>query len=74
MCSMQASLNIYRLDHRKLLREQARAKSGWIARLGVDATEKANSDANDVYPSNHHMHLNPRYALLEIQCKPIDGF
>ena len=74
ICSMQASLNPYWLDHIKLLREQARNKGGHIARSGVDANEKSNSYANDVYPKNQHMYLNPRDALLEIQCKPLMGF
>ena len=74
ICSVQASLNCYRLCHINLLREQASAKGGRISRSGLYATEKSNSYANDVYPNNQHMHLNPRYALLAIQCEPIDGF
>ena len=45
-----------------------------IAHPGLYATEKANSYANDFYPNNQNMHLNPRDALLEIQLKPVDGF
>ena len=71
---MKASLNSSRLENLNLPREQVRAKGGRIARSGVDATKKSNSYANDVYPKNQHMHLNPRYALLVIQCKPIVGF
>ena len=67
---MQASLNRYWLEYLKILREQDRAKGGRIARSIVDAIEKANSYSNDVYPSNQHMHLNPRDALFSIQCKP----
>ena len=59
ICSMQASLNRYWLEHIKPLREQVRAKGGRIARLGVDATEKANSYANDIYPKTQHMYLKP---------------
>ena len=71
---MKASLNHYRLEHLNLLIEQARAKGGRIACLGLDETEKYNSYANYVYPNNKHMHLNSRDALLAIQCKPVDGF
>ena len=46
---MQASLICYRLEHLNLLREQARDKGGHIEHLGVYATEKYNSYANDVY-------------------------
>ena len=74
ICSIQAFLNSYQLDHLNLLREKFKAKGGRIARSGVDETKKSNSYANDVYPKNQHMHLNPRYALLVIQCKPIVGF
>ena len=70
---MQASLNGYRLEHLNLLIEQARDKGGRIARSVIDSTEKSNSYANGVYPNNQHVHLNPRYALLEIQCKLVDG-
>ena len=45
-----------------------------MTRLGVDATKKANFYANYVYSNNQHVHLKPRYSLLEIQCKPVDGF
>ena len=74
ICSIQASLHCYRLEHLNLLREQARAKGGRIARSGVDATETANSYYNDVYPNNQNMHLNPRDAQLAIQCKPVGRF
>ena len=56
------------------MREQARDKGGQIVHLGVDATGKSNSYANDVYTNNQHMHLNPRDAILAIQCKPIGWF
>ena len=56
------------------MREQDRTKGVQIARLGVYETEKYNSYANDVYTNNQNMHLNPRYALLEIQFKTVDGF
>ena len=69
---MKASLNSSRLENLNLPREQVRAKGGRIARSGVDATEKANIYANDVYPKNQHVHLNPIDALLAIQCKPVD--
>ena len=69
--SMPESLNRYWLEHLNLLREQARDKGGQIVHLGVDATGKSNSYANDVYTNNQHMHLNPRDAILAIQCKPI---
>ena len=71
---MKASLNHYRLEHLNLLIEQARAKGGRIACLGLDETEKYNSYANYVYPNNKHMHLNSRDALLAIQCNLIDIF
>ena len=71
---MKASLNSSRLENLNLPRGQVRAKGGRIARSGVDATEKANIYANDFYPNNQHRHLNPRYALLEIQRKPADRF
>ena len=71
--SMQASLNNYWLDHLNLLREQVRAEWGRIACSREDATEKANSCVNYVYPNNEHMCLKPRDALLEIQFKPVDG-
>ena len=74
ICSIQAPLNCYRLDHLKISREQARDKSGWIARLGLYATEKDNIYANDFYPNNQHMHLKPIYALLAVQCKPVYEF
>ena len=59
ICSMQESLNRFWLEHINLLREQVRAKGGRITHSGVDATEKSNSYANDVYPNNQHMHLKP---------------
>ena len=71
ICSMPASLNRYWLEHLNLLREQARAKGGRIVHSVVDGTEKSNSYANDVYKNNQHIHLKPRDAFLEIQCKPI---
>ena len=72
--SMQSSLNRYRLERLNLFREQSRDKGIQIARLVVDTTEKYNSYANDVYPKNQHMHLNPRIAILAIQFKTVDGF
>ena len=74
ICSMQASLNRYWFNHINILREQVRSKGGRIVCLGVDATEKSNSYNNGVYPNNQHIHLKPRYALLAIQCNPVDGF
>ena len=71
---MQALLNHYWLEHLNLLREQVRSKGGHISNLVVDATEKANIYANDIYPKNQHMYLNSRDALLTIQCKYVDGF
>ena len=72
--SLQASLNHFHLEHINLFIEQARDKSGRIARWGVDTTEKANSYANDVYQNNQQMYFNPRDALLVIQCKPLMDF
>ena len=72
--SMQASLNHYQLDNINVLREQARAYGGRIAHSVVYSTKIYNSYANDVYPNNQHMHLNPRDAILEIQYNPVDGF
>ena len=59
ICSMKASLNYYWLEHLKIFIEQERDKGERIARKGVDANEKDNSYANDVYPNNQHMHLKP---------------
>ena len=56
------------------MREQARAEGWRISRFVVDATEEANICTNDVYPKNQHMHLKLRDGILEIQCKPVDGF
>ena len=74
ICSIQESLNNYPLKHLNLFREQVSYKGGRIALSGVDATEKDNSYANDVYPNNQHVHLKPKYSRLEIQCKPVDAF
>ena len=74
ICSIQESLNNYPLKHLNLFREQVRYKGGWIARSGVDATEKDNSYANDVYPNNQHVHLKPIDSCLAIQFKPVDAF
>ena len=72
--SMQASLNFYWLENLNQLMKQARDKGGRIAHSGVDATEKANSYANNVYPNNRHIHFNPRDALFVIQYNPADEF
>ena len=74
ICSTQESLNHYWLEYIKILREQTRYKGVQIARSGLYATEKANSDANEVYPSNQNMNSKPRDELLEIQYKPVDVF
>ena len=42
--------------------------------MGVAATEKSNSYANDVYPNNQHMNLSTRDVLLEIKYNPVDVF
>ena len=59
ICSMQASLDCYRLDYLNLFIEQARDKGVYIALPVVDATEKSYSYVNDVYPNNQHMYLKP---------------
>ena len=74
ICSIQALLNHYWLEHLNLVIQQVRDKVEWIAHSVLYVNKKGNSYANYIYPNNQLMHLNPGDALFAIQFKPDDGF
>jgi hypothetical protein len=67
--SMQSSLNIYRLDLLKRLRNDASTFRPNTRNRRI-ATERAEAYAGAIYPNGQHIHGRPKDALQAIQCDP----